>query len=142
MAKGSLIGLKSGKLGNIVMYARKRMRRYRIHRASVMRLFSAANVTDEMMNNFAARAIVLGVNTKTDNNATCNGAATDKVTICLYNVAKKAFVHEDNAASRADAIYQYSMPNNWAGDDFEAYIFFTDADQKAVTKTQSPKPST
>jgi len=58
------------------------------------------------------------------------GAATDKLTIVVYNPAKQEFASMVGAVARSVLSYDMELPANWSGDTVHPYVFFVSLNGK------------
>lgn len=73
--------------------------------------------------------------TWTDNTGSGNAQATDKALLVVYNPAKDQAIYDNAGAARSVAAQNLAMPNDFIGDDVEAFIGFISEDGKEVANS-------
>ena len=73
--------------------------------------------------------------TWTDNTGSGNAQATDKALLVVYNPAKDQAIYDNAGAARSIAAQNLAMPNDFIGDDVEAFIGFISEDGKEVANS-------
>lgn len=73
--------------------------------------------------------------TWTDNTGSGNAQATDKALLVVYNPAKDQAIYDNAGAARSVATQNLAMPNDFIGDDVEAFIGFISEDGKEVANS-------
>jgi hypothetical protein len=73
--------------------------------------------------------------TWTDNTGSGNAQATDKALLVVYNPAKDQAIYDNAGAARSVGSQNLAMPNDFIGDDVEAFIGFISEDGKEVANS-------
>src|SRR5690606_37823335 len=73
--------------------------------------------------------------TWTDNTGSGNAQATDKALLVVYNPAKDQAIYDNAGEARSVAAQNLAMPNDFIGDDVEAFIGFISEDGKEVANS-------